>query len=67
MYFLLILTLLYEVQKTRKKRRNHSPTFKAKVALAALKKDKTPAQISAECDVQVNQIKAWRKQLLGGQ
>ena len=48
----------------RKKRRNHSPAFKAKVALAALKQDKTLAQLSTEYDVHVNQIQAWRKQLL---
>ncbi len=34
----------------RKKRRNHSPTFKAKVALAALKGDKTLAQLASEYD-----------------
>ena len=40
----------------RRKRRNHSPTFKAKVALAALKGDKTLAQLASEYDVYVNQI-----------
>ena len=48
----------------RRKRRNHSPAFKAKVALAALKEEKTLAQLSAHYDVHVNQIQAWRKQLL---
>ncbi len=48
----------------RRKRRNHSPVFKAKVALAALKEDKTLAQLSSEYDVHVNQIQSWRKQLL---
>jgi len=48
----------------RRKRRNHSPAFKAKVALAAIKEDKTLAQLSADYDVHVNQIQAWRKQLL---
>jgi len=47
----------------RRKRRNHSAAFKAKVALAALKGDKTLAQISSEYDVHVNQIQSWRKQL----
>lgn len=47
----------------RRKRRNHSPTFKAKVALEELKGDKTLAQLSSEFDVHVNQIQAWRNQL----
>lgn len=47
----------------RRKRRNHSAAFKAKVALAALKGDKTLAQLSSEFDVHVNQIQSWRKQL----
>lgn len=37
-----------------KKRRNHSPQFKAKVALAAQKGDKTLAELSAEFDVHPN-------------
>jgi len=47
----------------RRKRRNHSAAFKAKMALAALKGDKTLAQLSSEYDVHVNQIQSWRKQL----
>ena len=50
-------------QKRRRKRRNHSPTFKAKVAFAALKEEKTLAQLSREFDVQVNQIKTGGNQL----
>ena len=46
----------------RRKRRNHSPAFKAKVALAALQGEKTLAEISSDYDVHVNQIPAWRKQ-----
>ena len=59
MYFLLILTLVDEEQKMRRKRRNHSPAFKSKVALAALKGDKTLAQLAqlaSEFDVHVNQF-----------
>ena len=41
----------------RRARRNHSPAFKAKVALAALIGDKTLAQIAEEFDVHPNQIK----------
>ena len=47
----------------RRKRRNHSPAFKAKVTLAALQGEKTLAELSSEYDVHVNQIQTWRKQL----
>ncbi len=47
----------------RRKRRNHSPAFKAKVAFAALKGEKTLAELASEYDVHVNQIQAWRNQL----
>ena len=47
----------------RRKRRNHSPAFKAKVAFAALQGEKTLAELSSEYDVHVNQIQTWRKQL----
>ncbi len=47
----------------RRKRRNHSPAFKAKVAMAALQGDKTLAELSSQYDVHVNQIQIWRNQL----
>jgi transposase-like protein len=47
----------------RRARRNHSPAFKAKVALAALIGDKTLAQIAEEFDVHPNQITGWKQQL----
>jgi len=47
----------------RRKGRNHSPAFKAKVAMAALQGDKTLAQLSSQYDVHVNQIQTWRNQL----
>ena len=47
----------------RRKRRNHSPAFKAKVALEALKEEKTLAQLAGEYDVHVNQIQTWRNNL----
>ncbi len=46
----------------RRKRRNHSPSFRAKVALAVLKGEKTLAQLAGEHDVHVNQIQTWSKQ-----
>ena len=51
---------------TRRPRRNHSPAFKAKVALAAIKGEKTLAELAQQFDVHPNQITAWRAQLLEG-
>jgi transposase len=51
---------------TKRTRRNHSPAFKAKVALAALKGEKTLADLAQQFDVHVNQITQWRSQLLDG-
>jgi transposase-like protein len=48
----------------RRKRRNHSPAFKAKVALAALKGDRTFTELAEQYDVHPNQIQDWRKRLL---
>jgi len=50
----------------RRPRRNHTPAFKAKVALAAVKGEKTMAELSQEFDVHANQIKQWKDQLLEG-
>ena len=49
---------------TRRPRRNHSPAFKAKVALAAIRGDKTLAELAQQFDVHPNQITQWRSQLL---
>jgi transposase len=51
---------------TKRTRRNHSPAFKAKVALAALKGEKTLADLAQQFDVHVNQITQWRSQLHDG-
>ena len=47
----------------KRSRRAHSPAFKAKVALAALKGDKTLAELAQQYDVHPNQITDWKKQL----
>lgn len=49
----------------RRPRRNHSPAFTAKVALAAIKGDRTIAQLAEHFDVHPNQITAWKSQLEG--
>ena len=51
---------------TRRPRRNHSPAFKAKVALAAIKGERTLAELAQQFDVHPNQITQWRTQLLEG-
>jgi transposase-like protein len=45
-------------------RKSHNAAFKAKVALEAVKGEKTIAQLSSEFGVHANQIRQWRKQLL---
>jgi len=45
-------------------RKNHDGSFKAKVALEALKGEKTMAQLSSEFGVHVNKIRQWRQKLL---
>ena len=51
---------------TKCTRRNHNPAFKAKVALAAIKGEKTLAELAHLYDVHSNQITAWRAHLLDG-
>ena len=50
----------------KRTRRNHTAAFKAKVALAAIKGEKTLAELSQQFDVHANQITTWKAQLLDG-
>jgi transposase len=51
---------------SRRPRRNHTPAFKAKVALAAVKGDRTLAELAEQFDVHPNQITSWKAQLESG-
>ncbi len=51
---------------TRRPRRNHTPVFKSKVALAAVRGEHTLGELAQQFDVHANQIKQWRDQLLEG-
>ena len=48
----------------RRPRRNHSAAFKARVALEAIRGEKTVAEIAAHHEVHPNQVTSWKSQLL---
>jgi transposase-like protein len=48
----------------KRSRRNHTPAFKAKVALAAIKGDQTIAELAKRFDVHPNSIVQWKSELL---
>jgi len=48
----------------KRKRRNHSACFKSRVAVAAIRGDKTSAELSEQPDVHQNQNHDWRRKLL---
>jgi transposase-like protein len=48
----------------RRTGRNHAPGFKAKLGLAAIKGDKTLAELAKHFDVHPNQISEWKQQLM---
>ena len=51
---------------SRRTRRNHTPAFKVKVVLAAVKGEMTLADLAQHFDVHPNQIAQWKAQLLEG-
>jgi transposase len=48
----------------RRPRRNHSAAFKARVALEAIRGEKTVAEIAAHHEVHANQVTSWKTELL---
>jgi len=53
-------------QDVKRNRRTHSPAFKAKVAMEALKGEETVAQLASRFDVHPNLVTTWKKALVEG-
>jgi transposase len=64
LFSVLLSSLKRGMQKMSKRRRNHSPEFKSKVALAAVKGDQTLSELSRQYGINSNLIVKWKKQLI---
>ncbi len=51
---------------TKRKRRNHSSSFTAKVAIAALREELTMTELAEKYDLHANQISRWKSDLISG-
>ena len=51
-------------KSARRTRRTHTPAFKARVSLAALREDKTMTALCKQFEVHSTQITEWKRQLL---
>jgi transposase len=51
-------------KSSRRTRRTHTPAFKARVTLAALREDKTMAELCSQFELHANRITEWKRQLL---
>jgi transposase-like protein len=60
------MKLRKKTEVARRVRRTHTAEFKARVALAALREDKTMAQLCQEFELHANQITEWKRQLTEG-
>ncbi|MGB7415838.1 MAG: transposase [Thermosynechococcaceae cyanobacterium] len=47
-----------------KKRRQYSPEFKSKIAIACIRGDKTSAQLAAQYEIHPTQVNTWKRELL---
>lgn len=56
--------MLERSTRLKSTRRKHSPDFKAKVAMAAARGDKTMSELAAEFKVHPHQIQMWKKVLV---